>query len=105
PAQQAVVNLLGLPLADRPAFFSALLPRLQEMRARTGRPHWLIVDEAHHLLPASWDHAAQILPQTVAGVAMITVHPDWVAPAVLASVDLELARGAYPAATTGQLAA
>src|SRR5262249_11153616 len=48
PEQNVVVNLIGVPLADRPPFFLELLPRLQEMRARTGRPHWLVVDEAHH---------------------------------------------------------
>ena len=24
-----------------------------DLRARTGRPHWLVIDEAHHLLPGS----------------------------------------------------
>ena len=33
--QSAVVNLLGLPLDKRPAFFDRLLPRLMELRART----------------------------------------------------------------------
>ena len=47
PADNLVVNLIGLPLADRPPFFLTLLPRLLEMRARTGRPHWIVVDEAH----------------------------------------------------------
>src|SRR5581483_10858503 len=62
PEQNAVVNLVGLPLADRPPFFLALLPRLLEMRARTARPHWLIVDEAHHLPPASWEPGTLALP-------------------------------------------
>ncbi len=58
PGQNAVINLVGLPITQRPSFFVALLPRLQEMRVRTGRPHWLIVDEAHHLLPATWEPGA-----------------------------------------------
>ena len=59
PDRNAVVNLLGPSPEDRPAFFDELLPRLLELRARTGRPHWIVVDEAHHLLPASWSpHAA-----------------------------------------------
>ncbi|HAX80096.1 MAG TPA: phosphoglycolate phosphatase, partial [Cyanobacteria bacterium UBA11372] len=52
PNQNAVVNLLGIPLKDRPGFFAQLLPQLQEMRSRVGRPHWIVVDEAHHLMPA-----------------------------------------------------
>ncbi|HEX9371512.1 MAG TPA: HAD-IIB family hydrolase, partial [Roseiflexaceae bacterium] len=39
--QSAVVNMLGVGLDDRPAFFEKLLPRIQELRARSGRPHWL----------------------------------------------------------------
>ena len=27
----------------------------QSCVTRTGRPHWLVVDEAHHLLPAEWE--------------------------------------------------
>src|SRR5690606_29915954 len=41
PKLNVNVNLLGIPLADRPAFFSQLLPGIQTMRTRTGRPHWL----------------------------------------------------------------
>src|SRR5258708_4180564 len=47
------INLLGVPLADRPSMFMSLLSRVQELRATTGRPHWIIIDEAHHLLPAT----------------------------------------------------
>ena len=53
PRRNAVVNLLGLPLADRRRSSRACCPRLQELRARTGRPHWIVIDEAHHLLPAA----------------------------------------------------
>ena len=51
PYVHANANLLGIPLADRPAYFAELLPHLRAMRVRTGRPHWLLIDEAHHLLP------------------------------------------------------
>ncbi len=49
PASNVAVNLLGLPLEERPRFFGALSSRLQELRARTGRPHWIELDETHHL--------------------------------------------------------
>src|SRR4030095_2275680 len=42
-AANVVVSLVGLRLQDRPAFFAALLPRLQELRVQTGRPHWLLL--------------------------------------------------------------
>jgi len=51
PAQNLVLNLLGVRLEDRPPFFTSLMARLGELRASFGRPHWIIIDEAHHLLP------------------------------------------------------
>ena len=48
PEQSAVVNLLGVRMEDRPAFFGQLLSRIQEMRSTVGHPHWLIVDEAQN---------------------------------------------------------
>jgi haloacid dehalogenase-like hydrolase len=96
PDQNVVVNLLGVALEQRPAFFVGLLARLQELRARTGHPHWLVVDESHHLLPASWDPASVLLPQGLYGLLLITVQPEHVTPAVLAIVDTMMAIGASP---------
>jgi len=100
--QNVVVNLVGLPIADRPPFFLGLLARLQEMRVRCGRPHWLVVDEAHHLLPPSWEPGALALSQELNRTLFITVHPDQISPAVLASVGIIIAVGAKPAETIGQ---
>lgn len=90
PYVNANVDLLGIALADRPRYFSALLPQLHAMRIRTGRPHWIVVDEAHHLLPAAWGHPPQRLDETV----LVTVHPDRLAPSVLALIDVVVAVGA-----------
>jgi HAD superfamily hydrolase (TIGR01484 family) len=54
PDTDVSVNLLAIALGDRPAFLEQLFPRLQSMRARTGRPHWILIDEAHHVWPSSW---------------------------------------------------
>jgi hydroxymethylpyrimidine pyrophosphatase-like HAD family hydrolase len=99
PDANGVVNLVGLPLDDRPAFFVGLLPRLQELRATKGRPHWIVIDETHHLLPAGWDPASLTLSQKLQGLLLITVHPDQVAEAVLNSVDVVIALGDSPHAT------
>ena len=93
PRQNVVVNLLGLEIVDRPPFFLSLLPRLQDLRARTGRPHWLIVDEAHHLLPAQWEPSRLAMPQELDRTLLITVHPAHVARAVIALVDTVLLVG------------
>ncbi|MHB1402416.1 MAG: HAD family hydrolase [Thiobacillus sp.] len=98
------VNLLGIPLDDRPDFFARLLPNLQAMRARSGRPHWLVVDEAHHMLPSTWGHAASVLPQQLHETILVTVHPDHVAPAILAPIDVVVAIGHSPEKTLEEFA-
>ena len=96
PGQNVVVNLLGIELERRPAFFHALLPQLQEFRASTGRPHWIVVDEAHHLLPASWHAAALTLPRELDGILFVTVHPELMATPALTALDLMIAVGTSP---------
>jgi HAD superfamily hydrolase (TIGR01484 family) len=93
PDQNAVVSLLGLKIEQRPPFFERLLSRLLELRARTGRPHWIVIDEAHHLLPASWDQAPGLVPQDPHGLLLITVHPNKITQPVLDAVDVVFAIG------------
>lgn len=99
PKVNLSINLLGVPLGDRPEFFAQLLPNLQAMRARTGRPHWLVVDEAHHMLPHAWGHAASVLPQRLRETLLVTVHPGHVAPAILTPIDVVVAIGSTPEQT------
>ena len=105
PDANAIVNLIGLPLDDRPAFFLDLLPRLHGLRARTGRPHWILVDETHHLMPRDLDSAPTILAQEPSGMLYVTVHPEWIAPAVLRSVDSVVVLGTSPAQALAAVAA
>jgi hypothetical protein len=105
PSISLSVNLLGIPLADRPEFFAQLIPNLQALRARTGRPHWIVLDEAHHMLPQSWGHASGTLPRKLAETILVTVHPDRVAPAILAPIDLVVAVGRTPERTLRTFAA
>jgi hypothetical protein len=104
PSQNVVVNLLGIALDHRPPFFAGLLPRLQELRATRGRPHWTVVDEAHHLLHSEWDPAELTVPQAMRGTLMITVHPESVSPAALSVVDLVIAVGEAPERTLANFA-
>jgi hypothetical protein len=97
--QNASVNLLGVPLEQRPAYFEALLPRLQAFRTQTGRPHWIVVDEAHHLVHAGRSPTEEMLPRQLGCTLLITVHPGIVARAVLESVDLLLVVGEAPERT------
>jgi HAD superfamily hydrolase (TIGR01484 family) len=99
PGHSVVANLLGLALHDRPAFFASFLSRLLELRARTGRPHWVLVDEAHHLLPDGFDVGALGLPLPAHGMQLLTVHPESVSQHVLALVGTAIAIGSSPRET------
>jgi HAD superfamily hydrolase (TIGR01484 family) len=99
PEENVVVNLLGVPLADRPKFFHRLFSALLGLRARTGRPHWIIVDEVHHMLPQTDTSAESQLAAGPSGLMWITVHPDHVARAALERVDIAVAIGATPRET------
>ena len=91
-----VVNLLGMRLADRPGFLAALLPDLLSLRTRTGRPHFVVVDEAHHMLPANWDPGGVALPAEMKGFLFITVHPDRLSARVLECIDRIIVVGGEP---------
>lgn len=93
PAQNAVVNLLAVDVAERPCFLSELMPALSHLRVETARPHWLIIDEAHHLLPSEWKEASLVLPQRFPATILITVEPDHIAADALLGVECVMALG------------
>src|SRR5262249_9781792 len=88
-----VVNTQCLSVSDRPGFFGGMLPQVSLVRAKTGRPHWLVIDEAHHVLPASRDDVANVLPKDGPAAIFITVHPDAVSLDALKTVGVVLALG------------
>ncbi len=87
------VNLLGVALADRPAFFAELLPEIQKLRGQTGRPHFVVVDEAHHVLPADSDLRSAALPDGWSGFLFVTVRPEALSARVLGCIDRVIAVG------------
>jgi hydroxymethylpyrimidine pyrophosphatase-like HAD family hydrolase len=99
PGQNLVINLLGVKLDRRSAFLAEMLPSLLALRARTGRPHWIVLDEAHHLIPAISNPATLTLPQSWDGVMMITVHPEHIDAAALKPIDTLIAVGKAPEQT------
>src|SRR5438067_9347926 len=94
PGEQIVVNLVAVRHDDRPRFFSGLLPRIQELRAATGRPHWLIADEAHHFAPTLAQPAKDALPADLSGVAAVTIGPREIAHPLLERFEALVAVGA-----------
>jgi HAD superfamily hydrolase (TIGR01484 family) len=105
PDGNAVINLVGLKFNDRPAFFMTLLTRVLDLRGKTGRPHWLIVDEAHHVMPADWEPTDRVLPQKLDGLLLVSLTPAAIAPATLRLVDSLIVLGDKPREMLGEFAA
>ena len=96
PSANLVVNLLGIGLADRPVFFSKLLSGLGEFRSKFGRPHWIVVDEAHHLMPNE-SAPSRFLPGKLPGTILITAKPETLAKNALETTNTIVAIGAEAA--------
>jgi hypothetical protein len=88
-----VVNTLGIRLEDRPGFFLELLHGIVQQRRRTARPHWLLIDEAHHVLPAEQHNLGEALPDVLPGAIFITVHPEAMSSAALRMIQTVIAVG------------
>ncbi len=88
PTSNVVLCLTGIPIPDRPTFFLQLLGQLNQLRTKAGRPHWLILDEAHHLMPANWQPPTELLPNDWTNVVLITVNASSLPLAVLQRVEV-----------------
>jgi hypothetical protein len=104
PDVQVVVCLAAVPEARRHEFVEKLLIPLRGLQAKTGRPHWILVDEAHELLPASV-HAEDSPATATENTIYVSRDPMALAPGILASVDGLAACGASAAATLDAFAA
>jgi hypothetical protein len=72
------------------------MPELAALRARLGRPHFVIIDETHHMLPAGWDPGEATLPEGLQGFLFVTTRPGDVSPRLLRAVDRLLVVGGEP---------
>jgi HAD superfamily hydrolase (TIGR01484 family) len=103
PESCVVANLCGLPRPERGAFFRDLAPRLEALHRRTGRPHLLLIAEAHQLLGRDSAHAVPSLE--AASTVCVTAHADRLASTVLQGLDLTLVLGTAPCEVLAPIAA
>jgi hydroxymethylpyrimidine pyrophosphatase-like HAD family hydrolase len=93
------VNLLGVSLDSRPDYVSEIIRKLEHLRSARGRPHWFVIDEAHHIFPSDSPPETTLLVQAPKTSLMITVHPEHLRKEALKSVDIVIAVGKDPAET------
>jgi HAD superfamily hydrolase (TIGR01484 family) len=86
-----VVSALALDPAGRVQLFGELLPFIQDLRSASGRPYWLVVDEAHYMLP----HCALWPPGFLGNIGAVIVALDFdqVCPSLLNGVNVLVTLG------------
>ena len=99
PGESVVVNLHSVARAERPHTFAELVLKLGTLHAQTARPHWLLIGEAHQMLPSALGMASVSLPRELAASIVVTGRPDQLALPALEAVRLVLMIGADAAAT------
>jgi len=96
--QNAVVCTIAIPLADRPDFFKKLLAAVVDLRKNTGHPHFIIMDEAHHLAPQAAADTYFNFPADFKNFLAITTKPELVHKSFLQRVNMAIVMGEEPAA-------
>jgi hydroxymethylpyrimidine pyrophosphatase-like HAD family hydrolase len=90
PAGCLVLNLSALSLAEKVTYATKILGVVSAVRAASGLPHWLIIDEAHHIVPAEGSAAVDLVRAGAESLALITVSPDLLAADVRREVQTML---------------
>lgn len=86
-----VVNTVALDVAGRRKLFRELMMSIRALRMRSGRPQWLIVDEAHYALPYPGEGLKGFDLQS--GAIIATVDPGTIASDILKQLDVAIVMG------------
>jgi hydroxymethylpyrimidine pyrophosphatase-like HAD family hydrolase len=95
PKSSLVLDLSALSRADKVEYAIRALATVAAVRATSGLPHWVIIDEAHHIFPADGSPATELLRQDRDPLCLITLGAGDLAaelravPDAIASTDLE----------------
>ncbi len=76
PDDNVVVNMLGVPLNKKCSFLTRIFSAIQNLRRLKGRPHWLVIDEAHHMLHPYWESLFEPIWHDAGVVVIVTIDPD-----------------------------
>jgi hydroxymethylpyrimidine pyrophosphatase-like HAD family hydrolase len=87
PRTSLVLNLSAMSRAEKVTYATKALGAVAAVRSTSGLPHWLILDEAHHIMPADGSPAADLLRAGPESLCMITLTVDDLAPDARALVN------------------
>jgi hypothetical protein len=87
PAASTVLDLSTLPHAVKVAVIERALWKIREIRRGVGRPHWILIDEAHYSLHGG-GVAADALDVAGRGFCFVTYRPSWLRERIIQAVDI-----------------
>ena len=101
PRTSLVLNLSAMTRAEKVAYATKALGAVAFVRSTTGLPHWLILDEAHHIAPADGSPVVELLRAGAESLCMSTLDVGDLAPELRALPNVVAATelGAFTAAT------
>jgi hypothetical protein len=108
PRTSLVLNLSAMTRAEKVAYATKALGAVQFVRSNTGLPHWLILDEAHHIVPSDGSPLVELLRAGAESFCMSTLDVSDLAPDVrslpniVAATELAAFAAATRAATGGR---
>lgn len=100
PKTSLVLNLSTMSRAEKVTYGTKALAVAMAVRGSTGMPHWVLIDEAHHLMPAEGSPAAEVLSSAGGGTCLVTLAAEDLSPNILirmntlVSTDIETFDGA-----------
>ena len=108
PRTSLVLNLSAMSRAEKVTYATKALGAVAFVRSTTGLPHWLILDEAHHLIPADGSPVVELLRAGAESFCLSTLDISMLAPEVrtlpnvVAATQLDTFGAAVRAASGGR---
>ena len=108
PRTSLVLNLSAMTRTEKVAYAIKALGAVAFVRSTTGLPHWLILDEAHHIVPADGSPVAELLRAGAESFCMSTLDVSELArdvralPNAVAATELAAFTAATRAAASGR---
>jgi len=87
PQTSLVLNLSAMSRAEKVDYATKALATVSAASITAGMPHWLIIDEAHHILPADGSSAVEWLRPGRDALCLVTLSVDELARDVLPLVN------------------
>jgi hydroxymethylpyrimidine pyrophosphatase-like HAD family hydrolase len=100
PGDSLVLDLSALSRPEKVTYATKVLATANAVRGTRGMPHWLVIDEAHHIFPADGSQAMELLPAGAESFCLITLGVEDLPAEILervntiASTDLDSFRKA-----------